>query len=87
MGQSDQSKGSAGRPESKTRKVDLPLSIDLVTNRMLQTLAGYGRLGTSRQEVVLFILRSWFWENESRLITGISSEETPLGIKAPQQEE
>lgn len=87
MGDVGQQKGAAGRPESKAKKTDLPLSIDLITNRMLETLAGYGRFGTSRQEVLLFIVRSWLWENEPRLKAAISLEETPLGIVPPEQQD
>ncbi len=86
MEEVNQTRGVAGRPESKVKKKDLPLAIDPVTYRMLETLEGYGRFGTSKQEVLLFIVRSWFWENEARLKAALSSAETPLGAVASEQE-
>jgi len=71
---------SGGRPETKGKKIELPLTVDLVTNQFLAGLAAYGRFGTSRQDVLLFILRSWLWEHESRLREAILSAEKPLGI-------
>jgi hypothetical protein len=46
---------------------------------MLEELELYGRLGTTKQEIIMYILRSWLWENEARLKAGIASKDNPLG--------
>lgn len=69
----------AGRPKRKVETESLNLQLDPATARMLQTLEVYGRLGTTKQEIVLYVLRSWLWENETRLRAAIQSKEMPLG--------
>jgi hypothetical protein len=68
-----------GRPKNKTRKEACKLPLDPATLRMLEELEVYGRLGTTKQEIVMYILRSWLWENEARLKAGIASRDNPFG--------
>ncbi len=69
-----------GRPANKlpSREVNIT-SMDPVTFRMLDALEGYGRFGRSKQDIALFIIRTWLWENESRLKAAIAASEIPLG--------
>lgn len=68
-----------GRPKNKTRKGTFKLPLDPTTSRMLEELELYGRLGTTKQEIIMYILRSWLWENEARLKAGIASSDNPFG--------
>lgn len=69
-----------GRPKSKADNTDLKkLPLDPITWKMLEELEVYGRLGTTKQEIVKYILRSWLWENEARLRAGIAAKESPFG--------
>ena len=54
---------------AKADKRNLPLSltIDPATDRLLDGLAQYGCFGTTREEVALFILRCFLWEEMPRL--------------------
>lgn len=70
----------AGRPKRKVETEPLNLQLDPATARMLEALELYGRLGTTKQEIVLYVLRSWLWENESRLKEAIQSKESPFGV-------
>lgn len=69
-----------GRPKRKVDTEPLNLQLDPATARMLETLEVYGRLGTTKQEIVLYVLRSWLWENEPRLKVAIQSKEAPFGV-------
>lgn len=71
-----------GRPKRKVDTEPLNLQLDPATARMLETLEAYGRLGTTKQEIVLYVLRSWLWENEERLKQAIQSKEAPFGTIA-----
>ena len=68
-----------GRPESRvdTELVKLA-NVDLTTIRILNALIEYGRFGTTRQEIIMFILRSWFWENEAHLRELLGPTENPF---------
>jgi len=68
-----------GRPKRKVDTEPLNLQLDPTTARMLEALEMYGRLGTTKQEIVLYVLRSWLWENESRLREAIKLKELPFG--------
>jgi len=68
-----------GRPKRKVETEGLTIQLDPATVRILETLELYGRLGTTRQEIVMHVLRSWLWENEARLRNAIAVKETPLG--------
>jgi len=68
-----------GRPRRKVDTEPLSLQLDPATARMLEALEIYGRVGTTKPEIVLYILRSWLWENESRLRASIQSKEAPFG--------
>lgn len=74
-----------GRPKRRVETEPLTLQLDPATARMLEVLEGYGRLGTTKQEIVLHILRSWLWENEARLKGAIESWETPFGVRPDSQ--
>jgi hypothetical protein len=58
----------------------LTLQLDPATARLLEALEVYGRLGTTKQEIVLHVLRSWLWKNEPRLKEAIQSKDTPFGV-------
>ena len=74
-----------GRPQSKTGSRQLTITnMDVLTFRMLGTLVEYGRFGRSRPEVALFVLRSWLWDNEARLKSGIATSDKPLGMSSPE---
>jgi hypothetical protein len=81
----DAGKKTGGRPE-----IDVPgreihiTTMDPVTFRMIEALVAYGRFGRSKQEVVLFIVRSWLLEKEEYLRTAIASRDTPLGHVDPE---
>jgi len=68
-----------GRPKRKVETEPLTLQLDPATVRILEALELHGRLGTTKQEIVMYILRSWLWENEARLKESIQSSESPLG--------
>ena len=67
-----------GRRKKKTSTEPLKLRLDATTARMLEELEMYGRIGTTKQEIVMHILRTWLWENEARLRAGIASKDKPL---------
>jgi len=69
-----------GRPKRKVETEQLSLQLDPATARMLEALEVYGRIGTTKQEIVLFVLRSWLWDNEPRLKEAIRSKEAPFGL-------
>lgn len=69
-----------GRPKRKVDTEPLTLQLDPATAGMLETMEVYGRLGTTKSEIVLYILRSWLWENEARLKSAIQSRDAPLGV-------
>lgn len=69
-----------GRPERKVDTKSLTIQLDPATKRMLEVLEGYGRLGTTKQEIVLHVLRSWLWDNEGRLREAIQSRQSPFGV-------
>ena len=73
------------RPKHKVDTEPLTVPLDPATARMLEALEAYGRLGTTKQEIILHLLRSWLWENESRLREAIKSREAPFG--PPQESE
>jgi hypothetical protein len=81
------SKKPAGRPEAAVpgRNIDIT-TVDPVTFRMIEALVAYGRFGRSKQDVVLFIVRSWLLEKEEYLKTAIASREAPLGRVDPELE-
>jgi hypothetical protein len=83
----DAEKKTAGRPENNVpgREIDIK-TVDPVTYRMIEALVAYGRFGRSKQEVVLFIVRSWLLEKEEYLKTAIASRERPLGHVLPEPE-
>lgn len=67
-----------GRPRRKADTEPLKLRIDRATWRILEELEAYGRLGLTKQDIVLHIVRKWLWDNESRLKAGIASKDNPL---------
>jgi hypothetical protein len=83
----DTSKKTGGRPVNNVprRNIDIT-TMDPVTYRMIEALEAYGRFGRSKQEVVLFIVRSWLLEREDYLRTAIASRERPLGHVSPEPE-
>jgi hypothetical protein len=68
-----------GRPKRKVETEGLTLQLDPTTVLILETLELYARLGTTKQEIVMYVLRSWLWENEARLKEAIKAKEAPLG--------
>lgn len=78
MENDDPSGRKTGRPASKTRKAPFKVPLDPATSKMLEELEAYGRLGTTKQEIVMYILRSWLWENEARLRAAIASKDAPF---------
>lgn len=83
----DAEKKTAGRPINNVPGREIHLkTVDPVTYRMIEALEAYGRFGRSKQEVVLFILRSWLLEREEYLKTAIASRERPLGHVYPEPE-
>jgi len=83
----DATKKPGGRPENNVpgREIDIT-TMDPVTFRMIEALVAYGRFGRSKQEVVLFIIRSWLLEKEEYLKAAIASREAPLGHVYPETE-
>jgi hypothetical protein len=83
----DTGKKTGGRPENDVpgRRVELT-TVDPVTYRMIEALVAYGRFGRSKQDVILFIVRSWLLEREEYLKTAIASRERPLGFVSPEPE-
>jgi hypothetical protein len=80
MGEQEQTKAGPGRPENKTPPKEITISnMDALTFRMLGDLTEYGRLGRTRPEIALFIIRHWLWENEEKLKAGIASSDRPFG--------
>jgi len=73
-----------GRPPNKVATEEVKLPVDPATLRMLDDLIEYGRIGTTRPDVVMFILRLWLWENQARLSREIASKDDPFS-KAPTQ--
>ena len=71
-----------GRPENKVpaKEVDIT-TMDPVTFKMLDALVAYGRFGRSTQEVALYIIRAWLWDNEQRLKAAIGAKSSPLGYQ------
>jgi hypothetical protein len=86
MNEPPQSRAQSGRPRNGVDTEPLVLRLDPVTAKMLEALKGYGRFGPNRQDVVLYILRSWLWENEARLRIAISSKDRPLGFVPTESE-
>jgi hypothetical protein len=87
MTEDEKSKGLPGRPESEVPAREVRITnMDPVTFRMLEGLAMYGRFGRTKQEVILFILRSWLLERESGLRSAIASRDAPLGVIYPEPE-
>jgi hypothetical protein len=70
----------SGRPKNKARTEPLKLRLDPATSKMLEELEMYGRLGTTKQEIVMHIVRSWLWENEARLKAAVASKDSPFGF-------
>jgi hypothetical protein len=68
----------SGRPKSKARTEPLKLRLDPATSKMLEELEMFGRLGTTKQEIVMYIVRSWLWENEARLKDAVASKDRPF---------
>ena len=81
------SRRAGGRPERivPNRQIDIT-SMDPVTYRMIESLVAYGRFGRTKQEVALFIIRSWLLEREEYLKAAIASRESPLGLVDPETE-
>jgi hypothetical protein len=81
------SKKTAGRPERivPNRQIDIT-AMDPVTFRMIEALVAYGRFGRTKQEVALFIIRSWLLDREAYLKTAIAARESPLGLVEPETE-
>jgi hypothetical protein len=46
---------------------------------MLEALELYGRLGTTKPEIIMYVLRSWLWDNEGRLGEAINAKDAPFG--------
>jgi hypothetical protein len=82
--ENDQAEPKTGRPKSKVPKELLKLRLDPTTLRMLEELETYGRFGTTKQDIVMYVLRTWLWEHEARLVAGIASKARPLGSGADQ---
>ena len=69
-----------GRPRSKARTELCKLRLDPATSKMIEELEMYGRFGTTKQEIVMYIVRSWLWENETRLKDAVASKDRPFGF-------
>lgn len=80
MGEMEPTPIVRGRPKRKVDTEPLTLQLDPATARILDSLEIYGRLGTTKQEIVLYVLRHWLWDNEDRLRNSIQSRETPFGL-------
>ena len=76
----DDVKIARGRPENRVSNEKLTVPFDPATLKMLDSLSVYGRFGVTRQDVALFIIRLWLWENESRLNNTIQNSSKPYGI-------
>ena len=75
----EQTKGP-GRPPNKLQSKEVNITgMDPITFRMLEALETYGRFGKTKQDVALFIIRTWLWDNEARLRAAITSKDLPLG--------
>jgi hypothetical protein len=68
-----------GRPKRKVDTESLTVQLDPATARMLEALELYGRLGTTKSEIIMYLLRSWLWENEGRLRDAIKIKDAPFG--------
>jgi len=55
------------KADKRRHNVPLNLTIDQVTDRLLDNLAQYGCFGTTREEAALFVLRCFLWEEWPRL--------------------
>jgi hypothetical protein len=87
MADEEKPRGPVGRPENDVPGREVRITtMDPVTFRMLEGLVMYGRFGRTKQEVVLFIVRSWLFEREASLRSAIASRETPLGVVYPEPE-
>jgi hypothetical protein len=63
--------------EGFTEKVIL--AVDEATCVKLDALIEYGGFGTSRSQIVMFILRLWLRENHDAVKADIASKLTPFG--------
>lgn len=79
MSEPDQPIPIRGRPKRKVDTEPLTVQLDPATARMLEALELYGRLGTTKSEIIMYVLRSWLWENEERLREAINSKDAPFG--------
>jgi len=80
MDSADPGKRPRGRPPGKRAQTkSLPLALDEATCQKLDALIKYGGFGTTRQEIIKFVLRHWFWENEDRLRDAVGSKDNPFG--------
>jgi len=84
--ENEQRKPRGGRPKQKADTEPLKLRVDRATWKILEELEAYGRLGLTKQDIVLHVLRKWLWDNESRLKAGIALKDSPLTGGPPKPE-
>jgi Arc/MetJ-type ribon-helix-helix transcriptional regulator len=69
-----------GRPRKGAtgKTTPVPLRVDEATLQKLDALVEYGGYGTSRTEIVMYILRLWLRENHEGLKTEIAAKLAPF---------
>lgn len=55
----------------------LQLTVDVVTDRLIEEIAAIGIHGVNKSEVASAIIRMWIWENQSKL------RESGVEIRSP----
>jgi hypothetical protein len=78
METTDQPKRPRGRPQKDGITRTVVLAVDEATCLKLDALVEYGGLGTSRTEIVMFILRIWLRENHEKIKSDIASKLEPF---------
>jgi hypothetical protein len=75
----EMSRRPRGRPRKGGKTENVPLKVDEATIRKLDALIEYGGFGTSRQEIVMTILRIWFWDHDTKIKADVASKDAPFG--------
>jgi hypothetical protein len=68
-----------GRPPKEGATEKVIWAVDEATCLKLDALIEYGGLGTSRTEIVMFILRLWLRDNHDGIKADIASKFSPFG--------
>ena len=76
-----------GRPRKEERTKTVPVTVDEATLIKLDALVEYGGYGTSRGEIVMFIVRVWLRDNHDKLRSDIVAKHTPFGPAAQTAED